>query len=60
MISVLFLYATIKLKSLHGKCLACYLFSLANGTMLIVVVNLRNSKYGDNACATIGECAISY
>ncbi|XP_049313754.1 G-protein coupled receptor Mth2 [Bactrocera dorsalis] len=61
MISAPFLYATIiilwlmgKLRNLHGKCLACYLFSLANGTLLLVVVNLRNSKYDDVACATIG------
>ncbi|XP_018801466.1 PREDICTED: G-protein coupled receptor Mth2-like, partial [Bactrocera latifrons] len=61
MISAPFLYATIlslwlmgKLRNLHGKCLACYLFSLPNRTLLIVVVNLGISKFDYVACATLG------
>lgn len=62
LISAPFLYATIliywlipELWNLHTKCLICYLLSLAVGSTLIVVVNLRGSDYETAVCAIIGE-----
>ncbi|XP_011179744.1 probable G-protein coupled receptor Mth-like 2 [Zeugodacus cucurbitae] len=64
--SVPFLYATIliywwtgNLKSLNGKCIVCYIFSLANGTMLIVIANFPVTVITSNdfACALIGFVA---
>lgn len=66
LISVAFLYATIliywctgNLKSLNGKCIVCYIFSLANWTMLIVIVNFEVTVITSNdfACAVVGFVA---
>uniref|UniRef100_A0A0K8U0G7 Putative G-protein coupled receptor Mth-like 4 n=1 Tax=Bactrocera latifrons TaxID=174628 RepID=A0A0K8U0G7_BACLA len=62
LISAPFLYITIlvywlipELWNLHTKCLICYLISLAVGTTLIVMVNMREANYENTTCAIIGE-----
>uniref|UniRef100_A0A034W0F2 G-protein coupled receptor Mth2 n=1 Tax=Bactrocera dorsalis TaxID=27457 RepID=A0A034W0F2_BACDO len=64
LISAPFLYITIlvywlipELWNLHTKCLICYLISLAVGTTLIVMVNMREANYENTICGIIGFVA---